>query len=104
MVESLAGAIKFYKARFNIWLNDGRVRALHFVQDETKNLEARVGFEPTNGGFAVLRSGAKLFIFLGDFVGLDRLTMLLLPDSVSRIHGRITVVSLFLSGTAKDEQ
>jgi hypothetical protein len=56
-----------------------------------------VGFEPTNGGFAVLRSGAKLFIFLGDFVGLDRLTMLLLPDSVSRfvsrIHGRITVVS-----------
>jgi hypothetical protein len=48
-----------------------------------------VGFEPTNGGFAVLRSGAKLFIFLGDFVGLDRLTTLLLPDSVSRFVSRI---------------
>jgi hypothetical protein len=57
MVESLAGAIKFYKTRFNIWLNEGRVRAMHFVQDETKNLEARVGFEPTNGGFADLSLG-----------------------------------------------
>jgi hypothetical protein len=36
MVESLAGAIKFYKARFNIWPNEGRVRARHFVQDETE--------------------------------------------------------------------
>jgi hypothetical protein len=42
-----------------------------------------------NGGFAVLRSGAKLFIFLGDFVGLDRLTTFLLADSVSRFVGRI---------------
>jgi hypothetical protein len=56
-----------------------------------------VGFEPTNGGFAVLRSGAKLFIFLGDFVGLDRLTTLLLPDSVSRIVSRILFISV-LSG------
>lgn len=57
MVESLAGAIRFYKARFNIWLNEGRVRARHFVQDESTNLEARVGFEPTNGGFADLSLG-----------------------------------------------
>ena len=57
MVESLAAAIKFYKARFSIWLNEGRVRAMHFVQDETENLEARVGFEPTNGGFADLSLG-----------------------------------------------
>ena len=55
MVESLAGAIKFYKVRFNMWINEGRVRARHFVQDE--NLEARVGFEPTNGGFADLSLG-----------------------------------------------
>ena len=31
--------------------------ALHFVQDEMENLEARVGFEPTNGGFADLSLG-----------------------------------------------
>jgi len=54
-----------------------------------------VGFGPTNGGFAVLRSGAKLFIFLGDFVGLDRLTMLLLPDSVSRFVSRILLYSYY---------
>jgi hypothetical protein len=60
-----------------------------------------VGFEPTNGGFAVLRSGTKLFIFLGDFVGLDRLTTLLLPDSVSRIVSKIRV---YLVPPAKKEQ
>jgi hypothetical protein len=59
------------------------------------NLEARVGFEPTNGGFAVLRSRAKLFIFLGDFVGLDRLTTLLLPHSVSSFVRRILLYSSY---------
>jgi hypothetical protein len=44
-----------------------------------------VGFEPTNGGFAVPRSRTKLFIFLGDSVGLDRLDTLLLRDSVSNL-------------------
>ncbi len=44
-----------------------------------------MGFEPTNGGFAVRRSRAKLFIFLGDFVGLGRFSMLFLPHSVSRL-------------------
>jgi hypothetical protein len=44
-----------------------------------------VGFEPTNGGSAVQRSRVKQIIFLGDSVGLDRLTTLFLPDSVSNL-------------------
>jgi hypothetical protein len=43
MVESLAGAIKFYKARFNIWLNDGELG--HCTSFRTKRKIWRRGWD-----------------------------------------------------------
>ena len=63
------------------------------------SLEARVGFEPTNGGFAVLWSRAKLFIFLGDFVGLDRITTLFLSDQQDSIVFVATGIEFFECAT-----
>jgi hypothetical protein len=66
MLESLAGAIKFYKARFNIWLNEGRVRALHFVQDEKPSSSVVLGWginlDPLQIPYIPLRRSLALFV------------------------------------------